>query len=126
MYKGYLLEWLIVCGPAAPTMAVYQQKVQKSSSCSIHDTRCLVFHICQNTEETGSKASVGMNLLVGVRANRQRAKASIFHDSATRNCGLHLRCIFPPQRIQLQGINQLQIIQPRKIPHGYTHLTWAF
>jgi hypothetical protein len=29
MYKGDLLEWLTGCGPASPTMAVYQPKVQE-------------------------------------------------------------------------------------------------
>lgn len=36
-----LLEWLIVCVPASPTMVVYQQKVRKSSSCSVHEAGCL-------------------------------------------------------------------------------------
>ena len=31
-----LLEWLTDCSPASITMAVHQQKVQKSSSYSVH------------------------------------------------------------------------------------------
>lgn len=40
-YKENLLEWLTDYGPASPTMAVYQWKVQESSSCSVHKAGCL-------------------------------------------------------------------------------------
>lgn len=38
---GDLLEWLTSCGPAIPTMVVYQWKVQQSSSCSLREAGCL-------------------------------------------------------------------------------------
>lgn len=36
VHEGDLLEWLTGCDPASSTMAVYQRKVQESSSCSVH------------------------------------------------------------------------------------------
>jgi hypothetical protein len=39
----------------------------------------LVFGIHWNSEEAGSNASEGMDLLMRARAARQRAKASFFH-----------------------------------------------
>jgi len=35
------IKWLTGCGPAHPTITVYQQKVQESSSCSAHEAACL-------------------------------------------------------------------------------------
>lgn len=40
LWRG-LLEWLIGCGPANPTKAVYQWKEQESNSCSVHQAECL-------------------------------------------------------------------------------------
>ena len=60
------------CGPSSPTMAVYQQKVQESSSCSVHEAGMfqLAITVCQSPDEVASKASKGMDLPVRVRAGR--------------------------------------------------------
>lgn len=60
------------CGSASPTVAVYQQKAQESSS-SIHQgwMSQLVFSISQNPEEIGSSAHEGMDLLVRVSESKQ-------------------------------------------------------
>ena len=60
---GDLLEWLTGCGPVNPTMAGCEWKVHKSSSCSMRLDVSLVFSVCWNPEDVGSKPSEGMNLL---------------------------------------------------------------
>lgn len=68
---GGLLEWLAGCGPASPAMAIYQWKVQESSSCLFHDAGCLS-SVYPNPEETDCNASEGIDLLARARAGRQR------------------------------------------------------
>ena len=57
-------------------MATYKWKVKESSSFSVHEAGfSLVFSMSQNPEEVGSIASEGVDLLVRMRANRQKKKA---------------------------------------------------
>lgn len=59
IYTG--LQWLIDCSPASPTMAVYKQKVQECSNCSIHKAGCLSRP--WNPKDVGSSASEEMDML---------------------------------------------------------------
>lgn len=34
-------QWLIICGPAGPAMAVYQWEIQEWTSCLLHQAGCL-------------------------------------------------------------------------------------
>ena len=59
---------VIGCGPANPAMAVYQQKVQGSSSPSVWMS-WLIFSIQQEPEEVGSDAGAEMDLLERARTS---------------------------------------------------------
>lgn len=67
---GGLLEWLAGCGPASLAIAIYQWKVQESSSCLFHDAGCLS-SVYLNREEVGYNASEGIDLSARARAGRQ-------------------------------------------------------
>ena len=55
--KGDLLEELADCGPANPTVAAYEQKIQESWVSE------LVFRVCWNRKEIENNASEEMHLL---------------------------------------------------------------
>jgi hypothetical protein len=61
--------------PTSPTLAVYKQKVQESSSFSVHETRCcslaFVYLCLQNPKEVASNASEGMDSPARVKASKQ-------------------------------------------------------
>lgn len=62
------IEWLIGCGPPRSTMAVYQWKIHKSSSCSAHKTKCLSWSdASEGTDLLGEQehASVFQVLFIG-------------------------------------------------------------
>jgi hypothetical protein len=55
-----------------PRMAVYQKKVQESSS-SVHEAGCLSWSsVYTRILEVGSSVSEGMDLALRARANRQK------------------------------------------------------
>lgn len=95
--KCNLLEWLTVCGPASPKMAVLPTegpRIQNLFSPWGWMSQ-LVFSISKNPKEIDSNTSEGMAFPVIVRSGRQRASASFFH---VLWVGPYLRWIFPPQR----------------------------
>lgn len=61
-------------------MAVYQHKVQESSSCSVHEARCLSWSsVYARILKKLALVPVKENFLVRVRASRQREQLSLFH-----------------------------------------------
>lgn len=91
--KGDFLEWITGCAPVNP-MSIYEHKVQKSKSCSVHKAGCW------NSEEVGSNAAEGTNLLPRWEKARQKAKTSFFHvliQASSRRSGPDYRCVFPHQ-----------------------------
>ena len=110
------IDWLIGrltdCDPTSPTMAVYQQKVQESSSCSVHEAGCLSW---SSVFVKGcSNASEEMDSAAKAKASRPRASASSCrvlcigcHQKVWPRLKMDLptskdldeKCIFPPQKI---------------------------
>lgn len=59
-YKGELWGWLTDCGLAIPTMTVFQERDQKSSSCAVHKVRCGLFGLCWNPKIIDYNTSEGI------------------------------------------------------------------
>jgi hypothetical protein len=61
-------------------MTVYQQKVQESSSCSVHEAMShFAFHTLWEPVEVGCNISEGIDLVARVGGSTQRIQTSFFH-----------------------------------------------
>lgn len=71
-----------VCDPTSLTVALFQEKFQQSSSCSVHETVCLGWYsVYSNPEEVGSNGSEGVDLPVRLRESKQTELVLYVHCS---------------------------------------------
>lgn len=100
-----------------PTIAAYEQKIQGSSSHSVHEWMSqLAFSLCWNSLEVGSNVCEEMNLLARLeQAGKEqgfllpcplyRLSAEVMaqiRDGSFYLKDLEQRCIFPPERVGLK------------------------